>query len=352
MLPRLRWKFIGAQTFAPDSTSGVPNGLNGLYTLLSSTTYYDGSARTPGTGQAWSTNREGTGASTVAVWGAPPSGSPIAAANIRYIVGGTSGAGPATMLRDAFTANAYFQSMARDAGAYTTWTAANPFTSGTFCGYVRATAAASTYVYQRWLAWECDEGLIATLQRDGSGSLGNTNAFFWGAVIDPTASGDGIAESNGRLYSFSGSSDLPTSIGNNTADQLDGWLRQHNNSSGDNYHYMMFPGSGSISSTTMWRASARMNYVTTVSSLLSQPAGSYVDWLNRMHFQPLIMEWLGGGTGSPRNTSWGRLREIGMGPLGVVGAVQRSGQADAAYCVAFNAPSTDSNFTEAFWLMA
>ena len=39
MLPRLRWKFVGAQSFAPDNTTGVPNGLNGLYTLLSSTSY-------------------------------------------------------------------------------------------------------------------------------------------------------------------------------------------------------------------------------------------------------------------------------------------------------------------------
>ena len=41
-----------------------------------------------------------------------------------------------------------------------------------------------------------------------------------------------------------------------------------------------------------------------------------------------------------------------MGPLGELGAVRRSGQADAAYCFGFNAPSQVSNFTEAFWLMA
>lgn len=351
MLPRLGWKFIGSQTFAPDNASGVPNGLAGLYTLLSSTTYYDGSARTPGSGQAWSVNREGTGASTVAIWGAPPSGSPIAASNLRYIIGGYNGVAPASLLRDAWVSNAYWTSMARDAGAYTTWTAANPFTTGIFCGYVQATAAASTYVFQRWLAWECSEGLILVLQRDGSGAAGNANAFSWGALIEPTAVDEGIAESNGRIYSFSASSLTPTATNNNTVGAIDGWLRQHNGSSQDNYHYVMPPGTFTPSGSTMRQASARMNYATNV--LQAQPNLSYLDWLNRMHFNPLVMEWLGpGGTGTPRFQSWGLLRSIGMGPLGRAGAVRKSGTADAAYCIGFNAPSVDSDITEAFWLQA
>ena len=80
-LPTLNWKYVGALNH---TVSSINSALDAVYTLGTAVTYADGSVRVPGTGSAWTWNREISGV-TVAAYGAPPTN----ALGFRYIIGGT-----------------------------------------------------------------------------------------------------------------------------------------------------------------------------------------------------------------------------------------------------------------------
>jgi hypothetical protein len=89
--------------------------------------------------------------------------------------------------------------MNRNAGAYTSWVNAQPFTSG-FTGYWRAT---QSYVnaYDSVTMWESQEGCAIQFNRTGPG---NISAVNFGALFDPLTTSPLVAESDGRIYSMSG----------------------------------------------------------------------------------------------------------------------------------------------------
>jgi hypothetical protein len=192
-LPTVNWKYVGALNH---TVSSINAALDAVYTLGTAVTYADGSARVPGTGSAWTWLREVSGV-TVAAYGAPPTN----ALNFRYIIGGTVGASAYTFLAPdtATLANVIVYGMNRNAGAYTSWVNAQPFTSG-FTGYWRATQA---YVnaYDSVTMWESQEGCAIQFNRTGTG---NISAVNFGALFDPLTANTLVAESDGRIYSMSG----------------------------------------------------------------------------------------------------------------------------------------------------
>lgn len=192
-LPTVNWKYVGALNHVVSTISAA---LDAVYTLGTSVTYADGSARVPGTGSAWTWNREIIGV-TVAAYGAPPTN----ALGFRYIIGGTLGASAYTFLTpDATTlANIIVYGMNRSSGAYTSWVNAQPFTSG-FSGYWRATAA-YTNPYDSVTMWESQEGCVIQFNRL---TTGNISAVTLGALFDPLTASPLVAESDGRIYSMSG----------------------------------------------------------------------------------------------------------------------------------------------------
>lgn len=198
-LPALNWRYVGSVAF----TSSISNALDAAYALGTATTYADGTARTPGTGSAWTWNREVSGV-TVAAYGAPPTN----ALDFRYIVGGQVGAVAYPILTpDSGTqVNTLLYGMARSAGAYTSWGNAQPFTSG-FSNYWRGTRAFSTIAYDTVLMWESQEGCAIQF---AVASSGVTSSVQFGALFDPLSAAAGNCESDGRLYSMCGTGSATT----------------------------------------------------------------------------------------------------------------------------------------------
>ena len=214
-LPALNWKFVGDFAFTPGSINA---GLDALYTLGTATTYTNGTVRVPGTGSAWTWLREVSGV-TVAAYGNPPTN----ALSFRYILGGVVGAVAYPILTpDLVTqANTLVYGMNRSSGAYTTWSAAQPFTSG-FSSYWRATRAFATLAYDTVALWESQEGCVIQY---GVISTGVVSAVQFGALFDPLSSAAGNCESDGRLYSMCGSGSSLTTVSN--------WLTSNNGMFGD-----------------------------------------------------------------------------------------------------------------------
>ena len=188
--PTLNWRYVGVQTFV----SLISNAHDALYALGTAATYADGSPRTPGTGSAWTWNREVSGV-TVAVYGAPP----VNALGFTYILGGTIGASAYTVLtpNSAAYSNGIVMGMNRSSGAYTTWTSATPFTNAGFSGFWSGTRLFATLAYDSVSLWESQEGCIIQW---GNAAAGTTSSVGLGALVDPLSTAPLNAESDGRLY--------------------------------------------------------------------------------------------------------------------------------------------------------
>ena len=201
-LTDLNWRFVGTRVFVGGD---LVAGLNAAYDLGIAVTYADGTARVPGTGSAWTWAREQSVGTTVACYGNPP----VNALAFRYIIGGTVGASAPTMLTtDTFLANCINYGMQRNAGAYTTWTSATPFTNAGFSGYWRGTRTFATLMDSVSM-WESQEGCAIQY---GLSSNGSTSTIGFGALIDPLSAAAANAESDGRLYMmFGAGSSGPTS---------------------------------------------------------------------------------------------------------------------------------------------
>jgi len=195
--PTLNWRYVGTLTF----DSAINNALDAVYTLGTSATYADGSARVPGTGSAWTWNREvAAGPVTVAAYGVPP----VNALGFSFIIGGTVGASAYTFLTpdSAALANCIVYGMNRSSGAYTTWTSATPFTNVGFSGYWRGTRILTTFVCDSVAMWESQEGCLLQF---GVAAGGTTQSIGFGALFDPLSTAPLNAEADGRLYTMWGS---------------------------------------------------------------------------------------------------------------------------------------------------
>lgn len=185
------------RTLQPGYT--ITNILDALYAMGTDTTYADGSARTPGSGSAWTWTRDTAlaGYNTACI-GIPP----INALNMAYIVAGDTGARAPTMNTDSWLSNLPIVGMNKNSGVYNSWVAANPMTSGQFSGFIRGaatTVAVTTAVPNYLYYWECQEAFHVVWL----GGAANT-PLMWGggAVIDPLSAAAANAETDGRLYSI------------------------------------------------------------------------------------------------------------------------------------------------------
>ena len=201
-LPDLNWRFVGTRVFVGGNLVAA---LNATYDLGIAVTYSDGTVRVPGTGSAWTWAREQSAGTTVSTYGNPPTN----ALAFRYIIGGTVGLSAPTMLTpDSAVANCLFYAMQRNAGAYTTWTSATPFTNAGFSGYWRAARTFATLMDSVSM-WESQEGCVIQW---GLSSDGSTSSVGFGALIDPLSVAAANAESDGRLYMmFGAGTSFPTS---------------------------------------------------------------------------------------------------------------------------------------------
>jgi hypothetical protein len=199
MPPNLNWKYVGTQGFATGNIAAAHGAVN---TLGAKTVYPDGTARTPGSGSAWTWTLRVNAGVNEAVTGVPP----VNALLWTHIIAGTSAITPlAASLCPPDTLaqnNAVMIGMNRNTtGAYTTWNSATPFTTaGTFTGYWHVTPDFGTT--NTILVWESQEACIIQYA-DG---IGNMSMAVFGAWIDPLEYVAGTTcETDERLYAMSAS---------------------------------------------------------------------------------------------------------------------------------------------------
>ena len=192
-LPAVNWRYVGNQTFA---AATVAAALDALYVLGTSATYADGSPRVAGSGSAGTYARFQATGVTQSVYLTP---SVTTALNQRIILSGytgtapTPGGTPATP--DTMAADNIFISLNKNSGAFASWNAALPFTTGSFFGYWRAwTISAGVGSVD---LYECTEGIWVVFRTSTGAATYQCGA---GALIDPESTDALDAESDGRLY--------------------------------------------------------------------------------------------------------------------------------------------------------
>lgn len=281
--PTLNWRYVGVQNHTAGS---LPGSLDGLYTLGIATTYADGSARTPGTGSAWTWAREQTSGTTVAVYGNPPTN----ALGMRYILAGSASAVAYTVLTpDTTTATGQLVgAMQKGAGAYTTWGSATPFTNAGFSGYWRAARPHAIIAYDSISLWECQEACMIQLAQTSTGST-SINGF--GALFDPIGSTANQAESDGRLYSMftAGSLSMTSTTALNA--QVDGASFGYHAATTNGSHAGFFaPSTNTIRTSTRF---GQFTPSTTLTTADNEPVGIPLAILDNLtsNFRGATRQW-------------------------------------------------------------
>jgi hypothetical protein len=228
-LTTLTWRRIADVTV---SAANVENYLDAIHTALGATTYEDGSARTAGTGRAWSSTKGGAPTDRCVL--SPPSGS---GCNSKVIVAGFNGARtPLMKSPDTYLSNALHVLCSSNGGTLTTWDGtggSDPLGAGiNFVPYNRASAACSSTGLV--CVYECAEQ-ICVMARVGASSWYG----FCTITLDPYSSDSLDAESDGRVYGIvtSGSTAILTSF---EASGTSWW--GHNTGNGSAHAWYLQPG--------------------------------------------------------------------------------------------------------------
>lgn len=197
-LPELNYKYIGR--FSVGSAT-AQNCLGAIATAFASNTYVDGSNRNMGTGSAW-TPATVTSSSAGSFVPIAVSLSPVSSSlsqRIIYAGGQTANISPApTMIgtdTNSVSNNRLIFGLAKNTvnGTYVNWSNSNPYTSGSFTGYMGFCAATSvSYIH----AYESQDTVMVIAEL----STGTVQISLAGAILDPETTTAGNAESDGKIY--------------------------------------------------------------------------------------------------------------------------------------------------------
>ena len=192
-LAALNWKYVGSQGFAAGT---VDAALAALYTLGTAVTYADATTRTEGSGSAWTYtgNRYQNAGVNEALYPVSPTNT----LNMRCLIAGQATGGvktPTMGSPDTAATVTIMASISKNSGAWTTWDAALPFTSGSSSGLFRvwpgAAGAGTVYLF------ESQEAAVIMFSTTAGGMYG----LIMGAWIDPESPDTTLdAESDGKLY--------------------------------------------------------------------------------------------------------------------------------------------------------
>jgi hypothetical protein len=183
-LELLSYDYIGR--FAT-SAATIAGTMLAIRTGFESTTYSDGSARTPGSGIAWTAAAETSSGSTISL-----SLTPVTSTLGQKIIVTGGGSGTPTMISpDTYANTRIYIGLCKNAGAYTSWTSANPFTSGQYSGLTGFTlAVTAVHIY------ESTDSVVLV----GETSAGAIYLAMAGALVDPESTDPAVAESDGKRY--------------------------------------------------------------------------------------------------------------------------------------------------------
>jgi hypothetical protein len=156
----------------------------------------NGSSRTAGSGVAWTFAEQlDTGVITALV------GVPVSSTlGHKAIFAGGAVQGSAVMgVNQTFSSSIIMASFSKNAGAFTSWSNSNPFTTGNFYGYISLAEAGGAVdkgpVSVR--CYESQDSLAVFMHYQGTGVVVGA---VMGGIIDPESSASSDAESDGKLY--------------------------------------------------------------------------------------------------------------------------------------------------------
>jgi hypothetical protein len=294
-LPELNYKYIGKFSTGAGTAQSF---LGTLATAFASNTYADGSSRSFGTGSAWTPSLIQSSSAgsfvTIAVSLAPVSSS--LSQRIIFAGGQTVAPSPSpTMLgsdANSTSNNRIIFGLAKNTvnGTITNWSNSNPYTSGSFTGYLGFAVANSSTPFVH--VYESQETVVVIAEY----SVGTTAICAAGALLDPETTTAGNAESDGKIYGvFSSGYNASSTIinGGNTGQQT--FLSYGGSTAGFAKSYIFNFGSSAVLLTSRHV----LPYNTTT---FKNTSGEFIR-------QQIYME---AGTGG---TFYGRLREITMFPV-------------------------------------
>lgn len=326
-LSAFNWRYVGSQSFG---TASVAAALDAFFTLGTAAAYFDTTTRTEGADSAgtWTGNRYQNAGVTEALYPVLPTNT----LNFRALLAGaasTPSPSPTmgTLNGDTWSTNIIHVGMNKNSGAFATWQAASPFTSGQNSGLYRAwpTSAGTGTAY----LWEAQEGIVGAIARTD----GNIHCFAVGALVDPESADTSLdSESDGKLYclAVSGSagtlsSSFWTSGGSND-------FFAHSASSAAHKCVVFTPGSATLlGAETLHRPKTAM----TASGMKSR-SGKY-------HRADLGLRC---AAGSPNDQVLGRIREMFLYADEVTPRRQVNGATKVGYVVS----SSTSTATDALFL--
>jgi len=203
-LPALQWRKLPVVTISSAISSS--DYLRTINNMLTGSTYFDGSARTVGSGSAWSSSiAYTTGSNVEAVLCYPPLTTQLSQ-SVLIITKATSGAasgGTPTLATSeaAFLLGSIYVGLSKNSGNFTNWTGSTPMgISSSFSGYMNMLAVAThTFTTGKITIYESKEALILNI---GNSSTPTVNyVVLCGALYDPQQTTTSVeAELDNRLY--------------------------------------------------------------------------------------------------------------------------------------------------------
>lgn len=289
------FKYVGSAVPAANTAAGL---LDALYTLCTSATYYDGSARTPGAGVAVTGTQHQVGGITECIDIAPYSNSH----NFRYLFSGSASARTPTMVTspntDTWATGNVLLGLARNWNTYNVtgngWDQTLPGSAGSsFTGYIRVFTCASLTCTKVHLL-ECADGIIVAWQQ-----AANVSFTGCGLELDPrvTYSTSPVSAENttgGRYLMWNTSASAAASVVFNSATGVTIPFSSSAANTGHCYALSV----GGVSLTSVMKDSTLTNGTTTTSFINNDG-----DWIPR---EIEIVD--------SSNIPYGRLREIRIGP--------------------------------------
>lgn len=316
-LSPLAWRYVGAQAFASATVAAV---LNALFTLGGASTYADGTTRTVGSDSAWTWSRYQNGGTTEACYATPPTNT----LGLRVILAGAASLpspSPTMASPDAAAINVLNVNVIKNAGAFASWNAASPFTSGQTFGYWRAWATSAGVGRVR--LYEGTEAVLVLIETTATGA---TYGAILGAILD-SESTDAVndAESDGKIYGIitSGTSANISGVMHSTGQFLD-----HSTTASNNHAGIFTPGGSTL--IPMSRRARSINAMSTTG--LRTRSGRYV----RAPYDYRAT------AAAPNDVPLGRLREISMFCDGKTATKLTSGGTTIGYLIG-GSSSTDVN---------
>lgn len=338
-LPALTWRQLPTQVLTSGYT--IVNLLDAIYTAYTSTSYINGVARAQNVGFSWWPTKVQISGTTEALYMSPPTN----ALNQQVILGGSSAARSITLApsQPAYTANVLYGGLNKNSGAFTAWTNALPFTTGSFSGYMGALAVQA--YNQSLRCFESQDGILMTFNFTGTGNYGQY--FFAGGLVDPeTGNTTTDAESDGKLYALGcGIPNAATATvfdgGNATTPSAANYLFAHQtrNAAAAYIPKLLAFTPGAAPAGSVMLAMARQQRCCPFGATYSTRSGQFARLPIALNFADSTLAYT-----DPQATWAGRLREICFTKTAAAGTTLRNSGSDVGYYISDNAGTLGGAF--------